>query len=187
MAETVMITKDEKKEKVKFIIFIICCMLLVLDLLSIGLGLAYFQENKEGEVNVIQVENDVKLILYNEKTFNIQNAMPMSDQYAMQDNHVESYKFTLSSQSNNDLSYRIKVDDIVTNLPRSVLRYSIKKDDGVFGVASDLTDEIIDQGVINARKDVVFELKVWVQKDTTNEYMNKDYSGSINVLLEQAQ
>lgn len=171
--------EDEKKKLLLLVVFMVGVIVLV-----IATSYAWFQAQAKGGSNIIQAADGLQLeILDDEKTINLEDQMPMSDQYAMQEDHVETYEFNLYDGGVANVDYYLTVVDEVTDLPRNVLRYSISDDNGLTWseAKSFYTTEIYD-GSIAPGETTNFKIKIWVAYDTELEYAGKTYTGHINVV-----
>jgi len=100
---------------------------------------------------------------------------------------INSHSFILNNDTNSNKSFYIKlVDDYyskyhsLNKIDNNYLRYTIKKDDGKYSEARSLNmNGQIYFDEINANSEAVYELKLWVSENYSDEF---DYHGNIVVV-----
>lgn len=145
------------------------------------------------DVNVGRLS--LELIEREDTTIKLYNAAPMSDEKAME---LEPFLFKLHNDGTYALKYTIKLVDVPnkdlkgikeivgkTRISNTKVKYSLinTKTNKVLkqGFVSDLKNETIISGKIQAAKTNSYSLRLWIDKNVGNEDQNKFYVGRIVV------
>ena len=160
-----------------------------------GITYAYLRQDKiQKEENFISTINCLNVTFENEtERINLQNAFAISDEDALQT--VVPYKFTIRNNCQNDINAEINFESLLVEkqLNKEFVKIYFKSEEMESPIIS-IVDALEDREAIieNATSDHImdikikgykekdFELKLWVDYDTTaEEGMNKYYEGKV--------
>ena len=187
--------KNEKRKKILKVSGLIGLFLLVF-----GLSYALFTVTLNGTKKVKVKTGKLELQLLDENnnditdsnnagySINLDNQVPVDDETGL---GTEAFTFKLKNSGSIDASYTIYLDDIALEegedrLIDQYVRYSLTKN-GSSDEAKDLTsigtnpNRKLDEGVIKKDETNTYTLKVWIDKEATNEAMDKVFSATIRV------
>ena len=181
--------KNNKKDKKNIIVIGIIILILV-----IGLAYAWFKfSDLSDKTNSITTGNiEIKLDEYDGKTIELNNTVPMTDQAGIK---TKAYEFTIINKSSMKFRYQIKLvldDDEIQKddcsdklLDDDVIRYQLIRDNSYITIdtLSSRKDWILDTQSLSANKTTDYSLRLWIDKDATNEYMNKHFHAKVEANL----
>lgn len=133
-------------------------------------ALAY-RDMLEKSNNLMELSDGIKL----------EEAFPVSDEIGMKN---DSYKFMIINDKNIKQNYKVyfvsTLPDNYEKLDNKFIRYQIIKDGNIFidskTIPADgflFEDEVLDKNI--------YELKLWISNDATNEAMDKYFSAKISI------
>ena len=173
------LNKNNKKiierHKKKIILVTIISMLAVLSLL--GTTFAMFIVSKSSSKQDMYKTGDLS-ITFSENT---SSKISLSGQYPMTDEaglKTTPYTFTITNTGNYNISYNVKITNTNTNLSTSYIKYSINNSNPA--LLSSATKGL-DIGTLIPGETRIFNLRLWIDKSTTESQVNKTYSGKITV------
>lgn len=117
----------------------------------------------------------------------LNDAIPIPDEIGMQ---YEPYRFKVVNNSsseinyriifrNNDLKMNIKKEDMLSN---QYLRISLNSDKGILVNPTSLSENgIIYTTTIQAHKEEIFELRMWLDWNSDNDAMDKIFVGKVEI------
>lgn len=167
----------KKKEKIIFISIIITLIILVTTLITTSY--AVMMKSQSSEQKDLFATGDMTITFAEEEdsTININPAIPVSDEYGLK---KSPYKFTISNSGTYKSSYNIKlIEDDTTTIPLNNVKYSING--STPKLLSERENQILETGTIAPGNTKAFELRLWINEETTNDISGLVYSGQIQV------
>ncbi len=182
--------KEKKKQIAKISIFITSIFVIFLSITYAFINLTLFGAKRQ----VITV-GDLKLDLKEKDELTISNALPMYDDVGLI--QEKGFKFDLINEGDKKTGYVLKLEEIekegVTEenkLSESIVRYGlIKGKDTTVDYISSIKgkDYAIDEGEINGKETISYELKLWIDYKVKDNSLIKDKSLSYRVKVEATQ
>lgn len=130
---------------------------------------AMIHQTLEGSKRHVITSGKLQIDFQEEDAISLENALPVYDEVG----RIQSaFIFKITNKGNNASDYKIKLIRLSTTNELSIenIRYSLKKKETeTIDSLSNLTDEILDSGTINAKETIQYELRVWIKFDVTDE------------------
>ena len=182
---------DNNKNKKRYLIMIIVAVLI----LVIGLTYAWFKfSQKSNNTNSIITTGKFELRLdeYDGKTIELNDTFPMTDNTGLK---TRAYEFDVINKSAAKFRYEVKLvldqneisKDNCSNkiLDASVIRYQLIRNSSsiTINTLGDQKDWIIDTSTLAANKTNKYSLRLWLDENAGNEYMNKHFHAKLEVNL----
>ncbi len=164
------------KRKKIWIIILIIVIISLLTLIAVS-TFSWANTLRIGGSNILEIKQGLTLII-DEEFISVNNGRPLLDTTAIA-GEAKPYTFKLINQSNKYFTYDISTEDIDITLAKSTLRYALSQDEREYSTPSSFNVENISQGMINPGQTILFDLKVWIDWEASNETQNKSYSGKI--------
>lgn len=175
--------KEDKIRKNTFVIMIAATITLVLT--SSFALFTYFGEGQEHKMTT----GTLVLNLTEDNSLTLANTYPMSDKEALT---TKAYTFKINNIGTEDAKYKLSIIDDATKyerdgcssekLPWSVIKYSVKKNDGQnnIGILAD-NNGIIDSSTIKANSTDNYEVRLWISSTAGNEIANLHLHAKIKI------
>lgn len=178
-----LLEKIRKNQKMVMIISIICLLVV-----SFAMTYAYYQRTVFGTKKQIITVGELKLELEeDENNLEITNAFPTADEVGMLQ---EPFTFRLINDDTGALKYNIKLTDITTApnyIEKEITRYGLEKNGSIqYGYISDLTDSIIDSGLIAPGKTIEYTLRIWIAEEVEEDESYAYKTASYRIDLESS-
>ena len=173
------------KEKHKKAVGILSILLLIV--LIIGGSYAFYNWTVSGSKNLVINAGVLDLVLEEENAITISDALPMHDEVGM---IQEPYTFRLVNNSNMSVNYKLKLVKINADneLELSDVKYGFtKEDDKTIDLLSNLTSEVIDEGIISASDTINYSLRLWIRDGVTDDTTIAGKSLSYKLEVEVSQ
>lgn len=113
------------------------------------------------------------------------NGVPVSDEKGMKDS--KEFTFTVNNTSSNDINYRLDIIDNSVYKMDEVIKfaYSINDDEYSNPYLLSKNNTIIQNKVLKQGEKDNYKIKLWLSLDADERYMNKKFSGVINLSATQ--
>ena len=166
--------------------------ILVLVVLLFGGTYAWLTYTANSSKNNTLKAGEVSLKLTEVNSINLEEALPMSDENGK---ITTPYTFSLENTGNHPMQYQIILENDDTSctgcnwLPDQNIKYALTKDEHEENpqLLSELKDRILDSGVINKKSSSDYHLRLWIDANTTNEAMGKEFYGKLKVVAVQTE
>lgn len=163
-------------------------------ILFLGGSYAWLTLSLKGEKTSSVIVGNLSLELKDDKTEGIliENAYPVDDEVGI---NYNPYSFTLSNTGTLESNYTIYLDDASlpngnTRMNENFIKFNLVKN-GIRESSKFLKDtktaqgRVIDSGTLAVGQKNEYDLRLWIDVDTTNAVMNTTFSGAIRVEAEQ--
>ncbi len=176
----------EKNKK----IFMTCMSVLLVVVLLIGGSYAWFTLTLNGtKVNVLK-SGTLSLRLDEENSIGINEdkAVPMLDEDGEK---LDPYHFTLINEGSEYVEYTIYFDDIAleeneTRMADNKVKYNLVKDTrtktALLSALGVNPNRILDHGTIKGGQTITYDLRLWIDKNASNEVMGQVLRGKLRVV-----
>lgn len=172
-----------KENKNKIVIIILVGIILILSGTYAWLTIRVLGEKK----NTLVV-GTLSLNLKEENFISIENAMPIEDKDGLKQT---PYTFEVVNDGTIDSEYEVYLDDEAidnneTRMNNEYIKYNFIKNGISNGVnkLSNLntqTNRLLDKGTLKVGEKITYNLRLWIDKDTTNDVMKTVFSGKIRI------
>ena len=108
------------------------------------------------------------------------NALPITDADGIQTN---PYVFTIKNTGTLNGKYTISLEEKENNtLDKNYIKYSIREEGKEWSTPALLSSGLIikENVLIESKKDVTYELKIWLDENAPNEVQGKTYSAKLS-------
>ena len=162
-----------KGEVIKFSVLVISIFVLFL-----SVTYAFINMSLTGTKRQVITAGNLSLELQeDENNLAITDAMPMYDEVGM---IGEAFTFRLINiSSTEDVSYSLRLIDITTEtrLDTRIVKYGLKKEEKVhIDFLSNLKGDVLDRGIIEKEQSIHYELRLWIDRNVTEESQIKNKS-----------
>lgn len=185
--------EEEKRRKPLFLLFLYSITLLMLIISGSFTISTIYNQSKIPHHNVQVGKISLELVEQGDTTIRLYNAYPMSDEKAIT---LDPFLFNINNNGTYALNYTLKLVDVPDNelygineiigkrrINNTKVKFSLTntKTNTIVkqGFISDLKNETILRGKINAQKNNSYALRLWIDKNVGNEDQNKFYVGRI--------
>ena len=182
--------KEEKKknfvQKHKMSIFVVVSAVVML----IGLSYAWLQLTLRGTKELTLIAAGTLYLELDDSMeggISISNAIPVSD---AEGKEQTGYSFTLENKGKIDSNYTIYLDDLdlseeQTRMDASFIRYSLVKDGKeesfLLSQINEAGNKVLDIGNINPGEKYTYNLKLWIDKDASNDVMGTAFKAQLRI------
>ena len=163
--------------------------ILVTVILLIGGTYARLVFSVNGTTSNDVIVGNLELSLEDGKEIDIENATPVEDSVG---NTYDPYHFTLKNTGNVSSTFDIYIDDATLDsayqrMDDKFIRYNLSRNGVSLGnkSLSDLSERKLYSGSIDVDETIEFDLRMWMDVNSTNEAMNKVFAGKIRVEASQ--
>ena len=173
---------DNKK---KIIISMICAFIIII------MGTSYaLLRNNQVSTNPYTMNVGLLEVFFKTGTqnLNLSNAYPMTDEEGM--NQEDELIFTIKNTGQLKANYSVYIEETSTNPSfASVIRYANQRNTNEYSDIKTLSENnyIEKDNVIDVGEEVTYKVKMWLDYDADNTYMNKTFSAKLMVTANQFQ
>lgn len=134
------------------------------------------------KVNIIK-SGDLSLELQEDTEILLQKAVPMSDKKGIE---TQKYIFRLKNNGSTSIKYDIFIDRIIPEETEELKNKDIKyrlvnNEKEQIGTLSDLKNGKLESGTISGKSINNYTLQVWIDKNASNDVMNKTFVGKLRI------
>jgi len=159
----------------------------ILMIVTIGITYAFINYTLTGNKQVVISAGVLDLVLEEDDELIITDALPMYDEVGM---IQKPFTFRLVNNSSVSVNYKLKLVKINTDneLSLSDVKYGFtKEDDKTIDLLSNLTSEVIDEGVISGNDTINYSLRLWIRDGIKDENIIKRKSLKYKLEVEVSQ
>ena len=175
------VKKQNKKQYAK-----IGFLALFLFVVTLGGSYALFTTTKEGTKQTEVVSGTLTIEYEDKNEISLNNTSPLSNEEGL---NTEGYVFTIKNTGTLNGKYTISLEEKENNtLDKNYIKYSIREEGKEWSTPTLLSSGLIikENVLIESKKDVTYELKIWLDENAPNEVQGKTYSAKVVVSTVQA-
>lgn len=175
-----MMEKETKSQNSKIIV--LGTVIVLVAVFLTGISYALFTLNVQGEKVHTLKSAKLELKFVNESEgIKLENTMPLTDEDGLK---TASYQFTLKNTGDLASDYKLVLEDQAitgTRMPDHIIKYYLKKNtiENEPDLLNNLDNRILDQGVIRPNTNIIYELKLWMDYETGNEFQGTKFNVQI--------
>ena len=184
------------KDKIRYVYMGLTVIVFVVSLIMAN-SFGFFEYIRKGinpnRITINSATANVVVEIDDNSSLNISrgNAYPVSDEVGRKFN---PYIFTIKNLGTS-ANYKLRIindtdainedgcsDDLLDDVS---VRYQLIKDESIVSenILSNLTDRVIETGVLKSRTNYNYELRIWIDSAAGIEVMNKHFHGKIEVVI----